>query len=202
MSAEIATFERVKDAVAQLHKDSQRATADAVFAIIGGGSRPTILKHMKTLREAPKAAEGDMPSAVLDLARPVLAQIFAEGGKAEAARNRDQSERLHRMLGDLEAEVEALAKTNLSLEGQLADAREELTNAAKSLATVEETSAAKDRKIEQLQVELAERDDAARKQLDETLRGFDERLASLARQMEHAGTGKGRPAVKGQDAGA
>lgn len=202
MSAEIATFEKVRDAVAQLHKDSQRATADAVFAIIGGGSRPTILKHMKTLREAPKAAEDDMPSAVLDLARPVLAQIFAGGSKAEAVRNRDQTERLHRMLGDLEAEVEALAKANLSLEDQLAEAQVELANAAKELATAEETSALKDRKIEQLQAELAERDDAARKQLDETLRGFDDRLASLARQMEQAGTRKGGPAAKAGDADA
>lgn len=67
MSAEIATLDKVKAAVAQLHQDGRRATADAVFAIIGGGSKPTILKHLKTLREEPKPVDDDVPAAILDL---------------------------------------------------------------------------------------------------------------------------------------
>jgi DNA repair exonuclease SbcCD ATPase subunit len=196
MSAEIATLEKVKAAVAQLHKDSQRATADAVIAIIGGGSKPTVLKHMKALREEPKAAEGDVPAGILDLARPMLAQIFAEGSKAEAARNRDQIERLHRMLGDLEAEVEALAAANLAQEGQLANIGAELTRTAKALSAAEESNATKDRKIAELQAELTERDATARQHLANTLAGFDERLATLARQMEKAGAGERTEAVR------
>lgn len=198
MSAEIATLDKVKAAVAQLHQDGRRATADAVFAIIGGGSKPTILKHLKTLREEPKPADGDVPAAILDLGRPVLAQIFAEGGKAEAARNRDQIERLHRMLGDLEAEVEALATANLTQESKIADLEAELVRTAKALSTSEETISLKDRKIEQLQAELAQRDDTARKHLDETLRSFDDKLASLARQMEQPSRNKGRAVAKGE----
>lgn len=45
---------------------------------------------------------------------PRITQIFAGGGEAEAARNRDQIERLHRLLGDLEAEVEAEQRLNKS----------------------------------------------------------------------------------------
>ena len=112
-----------------------------MIAIIGGGSKPTVLKHMTALREEPKAVGGDVPAGVLDLARPVLAQIFAEGGKAEAARNRDQIERLHRMLGDLDAEVEALAAVNLVQEGQLVDIGAELTRMAKALSAAEESNA-------------------------------------------------------------
>lgn len=201
MSAEIATLDKVKAAVAQLHHDGRRATADAVFAIIGGGSKPTILKHLKTLREEPKPVDGDVPVTILDLARPVLAQIFAEGGKAEAARNRDQAERLHRMLGDLEAEVEALAATNVMQENKIADLEAELARASKDLSTSEENIGLKDRKIEQLQVELAERENNARKHLDETLRGFDDKLASLARQMEQAGSNKDPAVAKGRDTG-
>ena len=201
MSAEIATFERVRDAVAQLHKDEKRATADAVFDIIGGGSRPTILKHLKTLREGTKPAEGEMPPALVDQLRPVLAQIFAEGGKAEMARNRDQSDRLHRILGDLEAEVEALAKANLALEARISDLGEQLVGKTEELSTAEEANATKDRRIEQLQADLAARDDVARKNLDDTLRGFDEKLAILARQMEQAGSSKGRADGKGHNEG-
>src|SRR6218665_770283 len=143
MSAEIATLEKVKAAVTQLHKAGQRATADAVIALIGGGSKPTVLKHLKTLREEPKAVEGDVPAGVLDLARPMLVQIFAEGSKAEAARSSDQIERLHRMLGDLEAEVEALAAANLAQEGQLADTGAELARPDKALSAAEERKTAK-----------------------------------------------------------
>ena len=120
MSAEIASIEKVRAAVAQLHLNNQRATADAVIAAIGGGSKPTVLKHLKTLRSEPQAPVEDVPVTVLDLVRPVVAQVFAEGSKAEAARSRDQIERLHRMLGDLEAEVEMLGATNAELNGQLA----------------------------------------------------------------------------------
>lgn len=200
MSAEIATFERVRDAVAQLHKDEKRATADAVFDIIGGGSRPTILKHMKTLREGTKPAEAEMPPALVDLLRPVLAQVFAEGGKAEMARNRDQSDRLHRMLGDLEAEIEALAKANLALEARIAELNTEMASKDQALSAADEANANKDRRIEKLQADLAARDDVARKNFDDTLRGFDEKLASLARQMEQAGS-KGRAGGKGENAG-
>jgi predicted RNase H-like nuclease (RuvC/YqgF family) len=201
ISAEIATLDKVEAAVAQLHQDGRRATADAVFAIIGGGSKPTILKHLKTLREEPKPVDGDVPTAILDLARPALAQVFAEGGKTEAARNRDQTERLHRMLGDLEAEVEALAATNVMQESKIADLEAELVRTANALSVSEENIGLKDRKIEQLQAELVERDDTARKHLDDTLGGFDDKLASLARQMEQAGGNKGRSADRGQDAG-
>ena len=190
MSAEIATIEKVRAAVAQLHHDAQRATADAVIAVIGGGSKPTVLKHLKTLREAPKTLDGDVPAGILDLARPLLAQIFAEGAKAEAARNRDQIERLHRMLGDLEAEVEALAATNLAQERQIADVGAELARSAEALASAEDGDLAKDRKIEQLQAELADRDTAARQHLADTLRGFDDKLTALTRQMEQTSARK------------
>jgi DNA repair exonuclease SbcCD ATPase subunit len=195
MSAEIATIEKVRAAVAQLHRDEQRATADAVIAIIGGGSKPTVLKHMKALREEPKTVDGDVSAGILDMARPLLAQIFAEGGKAEAARNRDQIERLHRMLGDLEAEVEALAAANLAQERQLADTGTELARSAKALASAEEHSLRKDRKIEQLEAELADRDVVVRQELADTLRGFDEKLAALAQQMEQASAGEARAAA-------
>ena len=69
------------------------------------------------------------------------------------------------------------------------------------VAAAEENIGLKDRKVEQLQTELAERENTVRKHLNETLRGFDDKLASLARQMEQAGSHKDRAVAKGRDAG-
>ncbi len=46
MTAEIATLDKVRAAVEQLHHDGLKATADGVISLVGGGSKPTVLKHM------------------------------------------------------------------------------------------------------------------------------------------------------------
>lgn len=183
MSAEIASLEKVRAAVAQLHLNHQRATADAVIAAIGGGSKPTVLKHLKTLREEPPQAVDDLPAGILDLVRPVVAQIFAEGGKAEAARTRDQIERLHRMLGDLEAEVETLGSVNAVLEERVVELSIALERSNKALSAAEGQLAAKERKIEKLSTQLTERDAMAQSQLSEAMKGVDERLAQLTQRL-------------------
>ena len=186
MSAEIASLEKVRAAVAQLHLNNQRATADAVIAAIGGGSKPTVLKHLKTLREEPQQPADDLSAGILDLVRPALAQIFAEGSKAEAARNRDQIERLHRMLGDLEAEVETLGAVNTALDKQVVDLGRELEKSSKALSAAEVQIVAKDRKIEKLTAQLSEKEMAAQRQLAAAMKGFDERLTALAKQLATA----------------
>lgn len=183
MSAEIASLEKVRAAVAQLHLNHQRATADAVIAAIGGGSKPTVLKHLKTLREEPQQPADDLPPGILDLVRPALAQIFAEGRKAEAVRTRDQIERLHRMLGDLEAEVETLGAVNTALDEQVVDLGRELDKSSKALSSAEAQIAAKDRKIEKLTAQLSEKEMAAQRKLAAAMKGFDERLTALAENM-------------------
>ncbi len=190
MSAEIASLEKVRAAVAQLHLNHQRATADAVIAAIGGGSKPTVLKHLKTLREEPQQAEDDLPAGILDRVRPALAQIFAEGGKTEAARNRDQIERLHRMLGDLEAEVETLGAVNTALDEQVVDLGRELDKSSKALSSAEAQIVAKDRKIEKLTAQLSEKELVAQRQLTAAMKGFDERLTALAKQLTTANEDK------------
>lgn len=183
MSAEIASLEKVRAAVAQLHLNHQRATADAVIAAIGGGSKPTVLKHLKTLREEPQQPADDLPPGILDLVRPALAQIFAEGRKAEAVRTRDQIERLHRMLGDLEAEVETLGAVNTALDEQVVDLGRELDKSSKALSSAEAQIAAKDRKIEKLTAQLSEKEMAAQRKLAAAMKGFEERLTALAENM-------------------
>ncbi|MFD1255106.1 Chromosome partition protein Smc [Devosia equisanguinis] len=188
MNAEIASLEKVRAAVAQLHLDHQRATADAVIAAIGGGSKPTVLKHMKTLRQEPQQPVTDLPAGILDLVRPVIAQIFAEGSKAEAARTRDQIARLHRMLGDLEAEVEALGAANAALEERVAELGNDLERSNKALSAAEGQLAVRERKIEKLSAQLTERDSMVQSQLSEAMKGVDEKLAQLAQRLTDAKT--------------
>ncbi|MCP8885050.1 DNA-binding protein [Devosia sp. XJ19-1] len=186
MSAEIASLEKVRAAVAQLHLNNQRATADAVIAAIGGGSKPTVLRHLKTLREELPQVTEDLPAGVLDLVRPIVAQIFAEGSKAEAARTRDQIERLHRMLGDLEAELETLGSVNAALDDQVIDLGKELERSSKALSSAEALIMSKNRKIEKLAAQLSEKEMAAQRQLAAAMKGFDERLTTLAKQLATA----------------
>lgn len=183
MTAEIASLEKVRAAVAQLHLNHQRATADAVIATIGGGSKPTVLKHLKTLREEPPQPVDDLPAGVIDLVRPALAQIFAEGSKAEAARTLDQIERLHRMLGDLEAEVETLGSVSAMLEERVVELSNDLERSNKALSAAEGQLATRERKIEKLSAQLTERNAMAQSQLSEAMKGVDERLAQLTQRL-------------------
>lgn len=183
MSAEIASLEKVRAAVAQLHLNNQRATADAVIAAIGGGSKPTVLRHLKTLREEPQQPVTDLPAGILDLVRPALAQIFVEGSRAEAARTRDQIERLHRMLGDLEAEVETLGAVNAALDERVAELGNDLERSNKALSAAEGQIVAKDRRIEKLSAQLTERDSMVQSQLSEAMKGVDKKLAQLAQRL-------------------
>ena len=65
------------------------------------------------------------------------------------------------MLGDLEAGVETLEATNLALEGQMADLGQALERSGKALPTAEAQVASKNRKIEKLVTQLADRDATA-----------------------------------------
>ncbi|RYG87797.1 MAG: DNA-binding protein [Alphaproteobacteria bacterium] len=179
MSTEIATIEKVQAAVDQLHRAGHKATADAVIDVIGGGSKPTVLKHMRTLREQPKTEEVALPPSILDLVRPAAAQIYAEGSRAEAARNRDQVERLHRLLGDLEAQVEELASANSSQEARIAELAARESEAATALAEANRTIARQREDMSALQTELAGRNGEAASQLATLIGEFETKLAAL-----------------------
>lgn len=187
MTAEIATLEKVRAAVEQLHRDGLKATADGVISLIGGGSKPTVLKHMKALRELPQAADSTLPANVLDLLKPVAAQIYAEGGRAEEGRNREHTERLHRLLGDLEAEVEALATGNQSLEGELAKLRRLKAEAEVEAAKSGDTIARQADEITTLRAELAKRHAETASQITGLLQGFEKAVAGLAERIESTG---------------
>jgi hypothetical protein len=184
MTAEIATLEKVRAAVEQLHRDGLKATADGVISLIGGGSKPTVLKHMKALRELPQAADSVLPASVLDLLKPVAVQVYAEGARAEENRNREHTERLHRLLGDLEAEVEALAIGNQGLEVQVDTLTRRQAEAEAAAVEARDTIARQADEISTLRAELAKRHDETTSQIASLLQGFEATVAGLAERME------------------
>lgn len=194
MTAEIATLEKVQAAVDQLHRDGKKATANTVIAVIGGGSKPTVLKHLRALREAPKPSADELPAAVLDLARPVIAQIYDQGVKAEELRHRDQTERYHRLLGDLEAQVEELTETVQAQEARLAEMTANLDGARSALGDATRTMAEQKKEIERLQAALASQNAQAVDHLAGLLQGVEERVATIAGKLDKAASRTSRRA--------
>lgn len=115
MSGEIATFERVRDVVETMRKRGVSPTADRVIAMVGGGSKTTVLAHLKRLRDAQPETEA-VPASVLDLARDALCDIYLAGRSAEASTVRAATERLSQVVSDQDAQIEELADQNTRLE--------------------------------------------------------------------------------------
>ena len=127
-----------------------------------------------------------LPASILDLLKPVAAQIYAEGAKAEDGRTLEHTERLHRPLGDLEAEVEALASANQSLEGQVAALTQQQAAAETASVGARATIARQADKISALEGELARHHAEATSQIAGLLQGFEKAVAGLAERIESA----------------
>jgi hypothetical protein len=164
MSQAIATREAVAAAMDQLTAENRPVTAGAVQAHLGGGSKPTILQHLRAIRAEQTATAGaanTLPASVLDAAMPGLLKLF-EAGRAEAnAASARQQDRLLRCLADLEDE----------LAGQV-EAEEKLTA---RIVELEDQSKAEAERIERSTGELA----STRRQLEQT----QQRLAEAEAQM-------------------
>jgi uncharacterized protein YqgV (UPF0045/DUF77 family) len=130
MSAEIASLDRVRAAVANLRQAGSKVTANRVIEAIGGGSKGTVIAHLRTLRSQ-SVDHGDLPPAIIEMARSALADVFEAGRKAEADKLRGLSEHLSAALDEQDAQI-----------GELIDENENLGEAvAAAMAKVEQVSA-------------------------------------------------------------
>lgn len=196
MSVEIASLEKVREAVAALHQQSKRATAEAVIAEIGGGSKQTVLRHLKSIRSTVEPEAETVPQAVIDAARPILAQIFAMGIKAEALRGKDVNDRLHRHMADLETQVEELAASGLALETQIGRLKAELAARSEELLSANERAAKRDGEIDRLQRDLSERSKSEAAAVAELFAGLEGRVFALAEKLTPATASKDEDASK------
>lgn len=115
MAAEIATLEKVKAAVSILRMRGIAPTADRVIDAIGGGSKSTVLSHLKTLRNPGPEDEPELPPHLLDVARSALAEIYRAGAQAEADRSRTMSQRLSLVMSEQESQIDEFAAENARL---------------------------------------------------------------------------------------
>nr|WP_314256797.1 DNA-binding protein [uncultured Devosia sp.] len=114
MSAEIASLDRVRETVELLRRRGVAPTADRVIGLLGGGSKTTVLAHLKRLREATEG-DNDIPQHVIDMARGTVQEIYRAGMAVEAERVRAATERLAQALSDQEEQIEELAAQNTDL---------------------------------------------------------------------------------------
>ena len=184
MSSEIATLERVRAAVQDLHAEGAKATADAVISRIGGGSKPTVLKHLRVLREIKEAPAETLPLTILEKAKPFLAEIFVAGSAAHETRTREQTERYHRMMSDLEAQVAEFEAIIDRLERDRADLSERLKASERALEETASKLEQRDAEIAQLQAALADSQREQAKHVTDRLASFEARIADLAGKLE------------------
>lgn len=187
MSAEIATLERVKAAIAGLRQTDEKVTADRIIQRLGGGSKPTVLKHMKTLRNE-DVPQDPVPAVVFDMARTALADIYAAGAKAESERNRSQMERMTRVMDELDIQIEELAHENTRLTvqaGQLQSERDAAINRGEAL---DEELRATRADLNAARSELANERAAASVRLSEMIARFEASLSTIGTKTARART--------------
>ena len=168
MASEIATADRVRDAVATLRRRGAKPTADKVIVLIGGGSKTTVLEHMKHLRNQP-AAEVDLPNAILELAKPMLSEVFAAGRAAEADLTKAATQRLGVLLEEQDEQVVELVAANETLAAANSALQLEADANAQTIGTLEEQLSMAGATIGHLRDALAEERRTASMGLKEAL---------------------------------
>lgn len=172
MSAEIATIDRVRQAVATLRKKDVRVTADRVIELIGGGGKKTVLDHLRTLRSG-VAEPDEIPQAVMEMARAALGDIFQAGRTAEADRTRAATQRLASSLEDLDAQIQELSDANQNLEAEVKSLKLLLDQARTSGEESGQRLAAAEGTIVELRAELASGRESAAADLLGALERFE-----------------------------
>ncbi len=118
MSAAIATAESVKTALTELRAAGISPTADAVIKRLGGGSKSTVLLHLRQLLKDETPFEV-LPSLLIDQVRPALAELFLAGAAAEGEKGRARLDRQDRLLDEMEQQL-------IDMEAELQNLRHEV----------------------------------------------------------------------------
>lgn len=191
MSAEIASLERVRQAVDVLRRRGVRPTADRIIETIGGGGKSTVLEHLRVLRNAPPENE-DLPISVIELIRGGIEDVYRAGRAAESEKVRAGTERLLQVVAELDAQIQELMDDNARLEVR---SRELETQAAEAEEARDEASV----RLHELRVEngsLREQLATARATASEELRSALGRVEEIVRSA--ARTQKFDPPPKGK----
>lgn len=198
MSEEKASFERVKNAALHLRRQGIKATADRVIELTGG-SKTTVLSHLKSLRENP-ADESDLPQHVLELARATLTEVYAAGRKVGEDRQRALAERASIVLSEQEAQIDELVAENCALSGRIEDLLSQLSDAKEARTACQEELDKSRAKGAELEAALFADREKSTMALTDAMSKLDALLAlsDFQTMMPSLPARKGRSAVNGQ----
>lgn len=174
MSAEIATFERVKHAADALRRRGTKPTAQAVIEMIGGGSKSTVLDHLKALRRQP-IDEEELPQAVMEMMRPAVLQAYQAGQQSEAERFRAASERLSLTVEEMDEQIAETAR-------ELDRSEQDKTELGRRIEELLAVNSDLQRRLNELDVAKAH----LQVQLDEERTRFADGLKDALERMEKA----------------
>lgn len=158
MSSTIATFDAVKAAAEQLVAQNKQITAQSIITITGG-SKSTVLPHLRRYREevASAAVIADAPPAFLyELADPLVRKIWT-AAQQEAANS------YHRNLAHQTAIFAGLAEENETFAAKEVDYQSEVLSLEEQVANLTSSLAEAEGNIERASVRL----DAVSKELAE-----------------------------------
>lgn len=179
MSSAIATASSVKAALEELRASGNTPTADNVIKILGGGSKTTVLSHLRRLMkdDAPQAEE--LPLPLMDRVRPALTELFAAGAAAEAEKIRTRVERQDRLLDEMEHQLLELAEERETLRNQVMSLAVERDSLAVRCGELESDLAGGKAELEATQERLAR----ARDQTAASIAGLLARVEALGTKV-------------------
>lgn len=168
MREERATKQAVEAAIVQLEANGAQPTANRVLEITGG-SKGTVLRHMKELgfgiSRRPGADDADdvLPAVLLEKAKPFIKELMEGAAEIERAKYSSFTERYHRTMEDYESaleedgkRLEALTAQNSALAAELAAVRDELEMATLERDDLQEKLKAMERRAREAEVRVLE----------------------------------------------
>lgn len=163
---QVATLEAVEAAANELRGKKIRPSADRILRITGG-SKDTVLEHMRTLGisadkvERETSADNPVLGILLERAKPFLAELLKTAAEQESAKYTAFTERYHRSMEELESTLAAeearantLEEDNQALQRQLSQAVEEKELVSLELDDLREKLAACERRAREAEMQV------------------------------------------------
>lgn len=125
----VATLERVREARTQLVEAGQRPSADRILAVLQGGSKTTVLAHLKTIadEETQKTGFSDVPLEILTSSAAALSRrLWDEANRMAGAAYENRIRGMVEAQNGLYEDLRAASAQEEALESELKNARDRI----------------------------------------------------------------------------
>jgi hypothetical protein len=168
MREERATKQAVEAAIKELEAHGAQPTADRILEITGG-SKSTVLRHMKDLgfgasrRTNVDTSDDLLPGVLLEKAKPFIAELLASAAELERAKYLSMSERFNTNMEELEIalaedgkRLDIMAAENTALSSEIINLREDLEIVALERDELQQKSDAAERRARIAEARISE----------------------------------------------